>query len=49
MMIRHDVRPSSILLGGALLMTSRVDQCRSDSALASDKTTVRTPLGEFRV
>jgi len=38
----------SILLGGALLMTSRVIM-RSDSAAGSDKTTVRTPLGEFRV
>jgi len=38
----------SILLGGALLMTSRVINALGLRA-GSDKTTVRTPLGEFRV
>ena len=37
-----------ILLGGALLMTSRVINALGLRA-GSDKTTVRTPLGEFRV
>jgi hypothetical protein len=37
-----------ILLGGALLMTSRVINALGLRA-SSDKTTVRTPLGEFRV
>src|SRR2546422_11362657 len=37
-----------ILLGGALLMTSRVINALGLPA-GSDKTTVRTPLGEFRV
>jgi len=38
----------SILLGGALLMTSRVINALG-LRVGSDKTTVRTPLGEFRV
>src|SRR5437879_7708715 len=38
----------SILLGGALLMTSRVINALGLRA-GSDKTTVRTPLGELRV
>src|SRR5947208_9075830 len=38
----------SILLGGALLMTSRVINALGLRA-GSDKTTVRTPLGEFRL
>lgn len=37
-----------ILLGGALLMTSRVINALGLRA-GSDKATVRTPLGEFRV
>src|SRR3979490_1174448 len=37
-----------ILLGGALLMTSRVINALGLRA-GSDKTTVRTPLGEFRI
>src|SRR3984893_2690850 len=37
-----------ILLGGALLMTSRVINALGLRA-SGDKTTVRTPLGEFRV
>ena len=38
----------SILLGGALLMTSRVINALGLRA-GSDRTAVRTPLGEFRV